>query len=70
MKGLIKGLILIIAVAIAFFAYLVYEDVLAGVLFFLTIFGIGLSFYAYFIEKSSMGNLAGSIFAIVGLVGT
>jgi len=32
--------------------------------------GISLSIYAYFIEKSSMGNLAGAALAIVGLIGT
>jgi len=34
----------------------------------LTVIGIGVSGYAYFIEESSMGNLAGAIFAIVSFI--
>ena len=65
-----KGLILGIAVIGAFIAYQIFGNLLASIMVALTIFGIGLSIYAYKVEKSSMGNLAGAVFAIVGLVGT
>ena len=65
-----KGLILGIAVIGAFIAYQIFRKLLASITVALTIFGIGLSIYAYKVEKSSMGNLAGAVFAIVGLVGT
>jgi len=70
LKVLTWIIILGIAVIGAIITYLICAKFLASLAVFSTIVGIGLSIYAYFIEKSSMGNLAGAILAVVGLIGT
>jgi len=36
----------------------------------LTLFGVGISIYAYYIDRASLGNIVGGISLLVGLIGT
>jgi uncharacterized protein (TIGR02145 family) len=68
----IKILLLIfgIAVILAYIIYLICRNDLASIIVLLGIFSIELCMYAYMIDKSSMGNLAGAAIGIVTLIGT
>ena len=68
LKTLIWIMILGIAVIGAFITYLINGNVLKCLPVFVLIFGIGISFYAFFIERSNMGNLAGGVIAISSFI--
>ena len=68
----VKGFFLTLGIAfiLAYITYLICRNDLAAVIVFLGIFAIGLSMYAYLINRSRIGNLAGAAIGIVTLIGT